>query len=161
AIARMVGQKQAGQFGDLGHNISTSEAMQIERGDLGLLQMVQERECQDVDRRLQPACYANVEMQVRTLAQDLGHESDQTITPLRPRLGGLGGVEGAKTLVFISEGFVITDSSLIIALGSLAAAARTSLYVLRLDTSWFDVTLSRAPRDPIGDRRVQLEGLEL
>src|SRR5262249_47168912 len=57
AIGRMVGQKQAGRFGDLGHNIGLAEAIQIERGDLGLLQAVQERECVDVDRRMQQVCF--------------------------------------------------------------------------------------------------------
>jgi VWFA-related protein len=161
AIGRMVGQKQAGRFGDLGHNIGVAEAIQIERGDLGLLQAVQERECVDVDRRMQQVCFTEVEMQARNLAQDIGHEGDQTVNALRALLSGLRTIEGAKTLILISEGFIMNDPPLIIELGSLAAAARTSLYVLRLDTTWFDVTNARGPRDPFTDRRVQTEGLEL
>ena len=45
AISRMVGQKQAGKAGDLGHNIGVAEVMQIDKGDIGLLQAVEEREC--------------------------------------------------------------------------------------------------------------------
>ena len=43
----------------------------------------------------------------------------------------------------------------------MAAAARTSLYALKLDTPLFDITSARAPINPFGDRQAQTEGLEM
>ncbi len=160
AISRMVGQKQAGKLGDLGHNIGISEAMQIDRGDVGLLQAVQLRECQGLTGPSLMACASEVEMQVRTMAVDLNREGDQTINALRALFLGLRSIEGAKTLILVSEGFVMTDSNMIIELGSLAAASRTSLYVMRLDNSLFEAANARITRDPFADRRVQFEGLD-
>ena len=45
ALARMVGQKQAGRTIDVGHNIALVEAQAIEKGDRGVLESVQNREC--------------------------------------------------------------------------------------------------------------------
>ena len=162
AISRMVGQKQAGRLADTGHNIGLSEAMQVNRGDLALLQSIQERECVGLQGPAQMACFFEVETQVRTFAQESSHESDQTIAALRSLFMTLRTIEGAKTLVLVSEGFVLDESTgAVMELGALAAASRTSLYVLRLDNQFFDVANSRMTRDPFGDRRVQLEGLEL
>jgi VWFA-related protein len=161
AISRMVGQKQAGKAGDLGHNIGVAEVMQIDKGDIGLLQAVEERECQGLSGPTLLACITEVEMQVRTMAVDLNREGDQTIQGLRALFMGLRRVEGAKTLILVSEGFVLTDTNMIIELGSLAAASRTALYVLRLENSIFDASNARMTRDPFADRRVQFEGLDM
>ena len=161
AIGRMVGQKQAGRVADLGHNISVSEVMQIDHGDVALLQAIEQRECQGLSGPSLLGCAQEVEMQVRTMAIDLNREGDQTVNALRALFRGLRSIEGAKTLILVSEGFVITDQSLILELGGLAAASRTSLYVLRLDNTMFDAANSRISRDPFADRRVQFEGLEM
>jgi VWFA-related protein len=161
AIARMAGQKHAGAFMGLGHNIGLAEAMQVDRGEPAVLQTIQERECQGLSGPAQVGCFVEVEIEARSLARDSIHEGDQTTSALRALLSGLRGVEGAKTLIFVSEGFVLTDAPLVAEIGSLAAAARTSLYVLRLDNSIFDVSNARMTRDPFGDRRAQLEGLEM
>jgi len=162
AIARMTGQKQVGRLVDLGHNIGLAEAMQVERGDVALLQAIQQRECQNVGAG--PAmmnCFLEVDTEVRSLARTSTHEGEETTTALRSLLAGLRDVEGAKTLIFVSEGFVLTDAPLVMELGTLATAARTSLYVLRLDDSVFDASNARITRDPVGDRRARIEGLEM
>jgi VWFA-related protein len=161
AIARMTGQKHSGRFVDLGHNIGLAEAMQVERGDIALLQTIQQRECQNLGGAALMNCYLEVEAEVRALARESTHDGDETTTALRALLAGLRGVEGAKTLIFVSEGFVLTDPALVMELGSLATAARTSLYVLRLDDSVFDASNARLTRDPLGDRRARVEGLEM
>jgi VWFA-related protein len=162
AIARMVGQKEAGKLDDLGFNVGLAEAMQVDRGDLMQLESIKSRECQTMPPG--PAtisCRDTVEMQVRLLAQNANRESDQTIVALREVLTGLRRIEGAKTLIFISEGFVLADTSVVVELGSLAAAARTSLYALRLDSQLFDISDPRLRRDPFADRHAQGQGLEL
>lgn len=161
AISRMVGQKQAGKISDLGHNIGLAEAMEVDRGDLGVLQSIQERECQGLQGIALQACFGEVEAQVRTMAMETNREGDQTTSALRALFMGLRAIDGAKTLVLVSEGFVLSDPGLVVELGTLAAASRTSLYVLQLDQNIFDASNARMARDPFGDTRVAREGLEM
>lgn len=166
AIARMRGQKMAGRTTDLAYNISLTEAMAIDRGDQSTLVTVQTRECTSGGTLgsgpgALEMCKVNVEMQARQQALDSKMEGDQTITGLRQLLTGLRSIEGPKTMILISEGFVLGDSTaMTLELGSLAAAARTSLYALRLDTPLFDASAAKAPIDLFGDRQTQVAGLE-
>jgi VWFA-related protein len=161
AIGRMVGRKQPMLAVDLGHNIGVAEAMQVDRGDYGLLQMIEDRECQGTVGPARVVCQTEVEMEVRAAAQDMNTSGEQTLIALRSLLNGLRSIEGAKTLILVSEGFVVSSQNTVVDIGAMAAAARTSLYVLRLDNSWFDAMNARLPRDPLGDRRVEVEGLDL
>jgi VWFA-related protein len=160
AISRMVGQKQAGRLGDLGYNISTTEALAIDRGDTFTLSQVIGRECPVIVGRADPLCPDAVAMQARTMAFDANREGDATINGLRDLLRGLRSIEGPKTMVLISEGFVMTDVALVTQLGAMAAAARTSVYALRLDSPLFDASTSRMAPDVIGDRALLAQGLE-
>jgi len=159
AISRMVGQKQAGQLATLGYLISSTEALAMERGDPNTIAQVVARECQSVGRA-DPLCADNVRMQAQVMADDLNREGDQTITGLRELLRGLRRIEGPKALVLISEGFAMADPTTVTELGALAAAARTSVYALRLEGQIFSVTDGRAPIDPMGDRTTLGQGLE-
>jgi len=162
AISRMVGLKHPGTSSiDLGHNIGLAEAMRVYRGDQSLLETIQERECVGLSGPPLISCRMEVEVEVRQKAFDASTEGQETVAGLRSILFALRGIEGAKTLVFISEGFVLTDPGFVTEIGSLAAAARTSLYVLRLDSSWFDAAIARMPNDPLSDRRAQTESLDL
>jgi len=159
AISRMRGQKQAGQpTGDI--NMSVTEALAIDRGDIGTLNQVLSRECQTVGGRPDPTCPDRVSTQAHMAAVDANHEGDLTVIGLRELFRGLRRIEGPKTLVLISEGFVMNDPGLVIELGGLAAAARTSVYALRLDSTAFDVTERRGPMDAFGDRITLGQGLE-
>lgn len=160
AISRMTGQKQTGRLGDFGHNISLTEALQVERGDRSQLASIQERECQGLTGPPLVLCYGEVETQTHMLAADANQEGDQTVVSLRELLRGLRGIEGPKTLILISEGFVMTDQAMIAELGTLAAGARTSLYAMRLEGALFDIADSRMNRTPMLDRQAQGEGLE-
>jgi len=160
AIGRMAGQKQAGKLGDFGFNIALTEALAIDRGDRVMMEQVITRECQPLTGRPDPLCPDAVLTQARSLAMDASHEGDQTIVGLRELLIGLRSIDGPKTLILISEGFLLTDPALVIELGGLAAAARTSVYALKLDGPVFDATDARMPMDPIGDRQAMAQGLE-
>ena len=160
AISRMVGQKEFGQLGDLGFNISATEAMAIDRGDTFTLQQVIGRECVPIGGRADPLCPDAIIGQAHAMAIDATRESDATINGLRDLFRGLRPIEGPKTLVLISEGFAMNDIARVTELGGLAAAARTSVYALRLDTQAFDATQARVPRDAFGDRVLMAQGLE-
>jgi VWFA-related protein len=163
AISRMVGQHQAQRSVDVGHNIALVEAQMIDRGDRSTLDTIQQRECATAG--MTPGalemCRSQVEMEAHSLAQDANRDADQTIQTLRDLFVGLRGIDAPKTLILISEGFVLSDEAMIIELGRMAAEARTSLYALKLDNQLFDITDSRAPINPFGDRQARQEGLEL
>jgi VWFA-related protein len=161
AISRMVGQKQASHMGDLGFNLSMTEALAIERGDAGTLQMVVVRECPALPgRQVDALCPDSVMTQAHMMAIDANREGDQTINALRDLFRGLRVIEGPKTLVLISEGFVLNDPPLVMELGGMAAAARTSVYALRLEGAMFDASVARMPMDAFGDRQTLSQGLE-
>ena len=162
AIGRMAGQKQAGRTADLGHQVSYVEAQAIENGDRATLEGVFARECQGLERS--PAaleqCRQQVELEARVLAQDTRREADQTIQSLRDLFAGLAQFDAPKTMVLISEGFAMSDQAMILELGQMAALARTSLYALKLDNQFFDVSDGRNI-STYADRQAKSEGLDL
>jgi VWFA-related protein len=162
AIGRMVGQRTSGRSLDLSHNIALVEAQAIDHGDRSALESVQQRECQGAGMSgfALEACRQQVEMEARSQAQEANHEADDTIQTLRSLFAGLRQIDAPKTLILISEGFVMQDQSLVLELGAMAAEARTSIYALKLDTQMFDAADARMPINPFADRQARSEGLE-
>ena len=162
-IARMVGQRRPSRTVDLGHNIALVEAQAIQKGDRTTLEAVQTRECQGLERSpaALDACRVQVELEAQSMAQDARNDAEQTLQSLRDLFYGLRRIDAPKTLILISEGFVLTDEATIIDLGTMAAQARTSVYALKLDTPLFDITEVRAPINPFQDRQARTEGLEM
>src|SRR3954469_23321493 len=163
AISRMVGQRQATRSVDLGHNIALVEAQAIEKGDRATLDSVQTRECASAGNSpaAQDMCRGQVEMEAHSLASDSSRDADQTIQTLRDLFAGLRAIDAPKTLILISEGFVLTDEPMIFELGTMAAEARTCLYALKLDNQLFDLPDARPPVNPFADRQARAEGLEV
>jgi VWFA-related protein len=161
AISRMVGQKTVQHM--LNRNIGVAEALAVvDRGDLEMLKQIQQRECQSENSPgAREACNTEVELQLRSMAMDVKREADQTTQALRDLFLGLRAIDAPKTLIFISEGFALSDTGMVLELGSLAAAARTSLYAMKLDNQLFDASNARMPLNPFGDRQAQTEGLEM
>ena len=158
AIARMVGQK-APEWRST-HGIALVEAIAIDRGDAGALESLVARECAGVSTRDAQACQFEVETEARDKARNAGQGADDTLRALAALFSGLRAIDAPKTLIFISEGFILNDVSRIGDLGALAASARTSLFALRLDSQLFDIADARAPISPFADRQAQGEGLE-
>jgi VWFA-related protein len=161
ALSRMTGQRRAAT--DLHHQITLDEARQIDRGDPSTLQMVQQRECGASTGRFGIAaseCYLEVESEAQELARDASREGDQTLHGLRDLLIGLKTLDAPKTLILITEGFPLDDTSTTLEVGALASAARTSVYALQLDQPLFDV--SGGSRTSIGnsDRDARAQGLQ-
>ncbi len=163
AIGRMVGQKEAGRSVDVGHSIALVEAQAIDKGDRSVLDTIQQRECASAGSApgAQEMCRTQVEMEAHSLAFDANREADQTIQTLRDLFAGLRTIDAAKTLILISEGFVLSDEPMIAELGTMAAEARTSLYALKLDNQLFDIADARMPINPFADRQARSEGLEM
>ena len=102
-------------------------------------------------------------MEAERIASDGIADGEQTINTLRALLLGLKTIDVPKTVVLVTEGFVMGNQrSSLVELGNLAAAARTSIYALKLDGDIFaDITQRRAPTARFQDRRVASEGLEM
>src|SRR5204862_6320830 len=136
----------------------------IGKGDRWTRETVQARECTSVPGAAlfgADLCRAEVEVEAHRFAMDVTLEADQTIQTLRDLFAGLRRIDAPKTLILISEGFILSDEAMIIDLGTMAAEARTSLYALKLDNQLFDITDARIPINPFADRQARSEGLEL
>jgi VWFA-related protein len=162
ALLRMAGQRRAAT--DLHHQITLDEARQIERGDTGTLQMVQQRDCGASTGRFgiaAPECYLEVESEAQELARDASHEGDQTLHGLRDLLIGLKTVDAPKTLILMTEGFPLDDASATVEVGTLASAARTSVYALQLDQPLFDASGGGSRMSTaFADRDARAQGLQ-
>lgn len=151
------------------HNISVSEAIEIDRNVGGMLTtQVVERECRGPSmERLPPteldACLFEIQNEARQIALTGNNDGRSTIRILRSLLEALRAIDGPKTLVFVSEGFLATDMQQdVVALGTIAAAARTSIYALRLDDSLFQMAASEArmSMSRMDDRLMRAQGMD-
>ena len=163
AIGRMNGQKSATHM--TAHQIDLSMALAIVRGDSAVLEEVFRRECANLSPGSQQACRAEIVNDAMLLTQAAAQDGDATIRALRALLTGLKPIDAPKTLVLVSEGFAMASddgqtASRLAELGSLAAAARTSLYILHLDQPLFDVQDAQVPIALFDDRRTRARGLE-
>lgn len=159
AIGRMRGDMQPVTH-IAGSSLTASEAVEITEGSLTTLEAVVLRECE----RGRPAnsCPEQIESDARAIALQLRQGTHRTLISLQGLLDRLRNIEAPKTLVMVSEGFVlVSQSQAVLALGSLAAAARTSIYGLRLDDRPLDMgTSRRAPYGP-SDRQLRVSGFDL
>jgi VWFA-related protein len=160
AIARMSGDMRP--VTDIGiSNLTGSEAIEIIEGSPATLQAVIARECLRT-RPPDPTCPAQIAMDAQAIASSLRQGTDRTLLALQALFDGLRKIDSPKTVVLVSEGFAMgSQSGAVLALGSLAAAARTSVYGLRLDDRVFDASNRRAT--PLGpsDRHLRFAGLDL
>jgi VWFA-related protein len=168
AVEGMVGQHQ--ESGLFLHSIAMSEALDIQRQVPGVLDKVFNREClqdprgggafisADVDM-----CVFEIEQQANEMARSATADGQDTISTIRRLLNALKAIDAPKTMILVSEGFIIEDhTSSVVELGSIAAAARTSIYALKLDDELFAVSASErsAPIATMNDRVARSQGLD-
>ena len=168
AVDLTTGQRQTMSRGF--YQIAISEAMAIRRGDGMILQRVQKRECGDPETA--PAselmriemCFRSVENEANSIATVSSFDGEQTVNTFRDLLSALRTVNSPNTLVLITEGFVLDDQHpSFMQINDLAAAARTSIYVMKLDEQIFEITESRAtePTTRFEDRLEKSIGVEM
>jgi VWFA-related protein len=168
AVERTTGQRHTLSKGF--YNVAISEAMAVRRGDSMMLRRVQVRECGDPatapPREAQQIemCFVSVDAELHAMAATSSFDGEQTMNMFRDLLGALRSVNSPNTLVLITEGFVLDDQHPSFSqINNLAAAARTSIYVMKLDEQLFDITEARTP-DPttrFDDRMEKSIGVEL
>ena len=161
AVARLNGLHQSNPFSEF--NISLMEALQIQRGIPGVLQEIVVRECAGMAGPAFDACQIEVQHEAEERAMNGTNDGVQTVNVLRSLLNALKTIDGPKTMLLVSEGFIAEDQrQSIIELGAVAAAARTSIYAMKLDDQLFaSVADGRGGIPSMDDRYARAEGLEL
>jgi VWFA-related protein len=168
AVEKTTGQRQTMMRGFF--TIAISEAMAIRRGDGMMLRRVQVRECGDPTtappreaQRIE-MCFQSVEGEVHAVAATSSFDGEQTMNTFRDLLSAMRSVNAPNTLVLVTEGFVLDDQHPNFStINDLAAAARTSIYVLKLDEQMFEIADARAPAPTtkFDDRIEKSMGVEL
>ena len=106
------------------------------------------------------ACRYQVQAESRQIVQETRRRTDNTRRELESILAAMGRIEGPKSLVWISGGFVVDNASTSLReLEALAAASRTTLHVMMLDEPLIDMSQREMPTTPRQDRRMKEEGL--
>lgn len=149
--------------------VGVAEALQLVRGNDFVLAEMTERECVgpimvgilSYEDRLRE-CQNALRVEARELVSRTRARTEETLVALRTILSRLALDREPKTVVLVSEGLLLDDPvSQLGWLGPLAAAARASLYVLRLDGVLFDAQESRIGATSQEDQRLEIEGLEM
>lgn len=142
------------------HHLSLREATGVEAMGDGAAADAIRRECEGLTGRQREACEQEVLEDARELAVVMRQQSRQFVLGLRQLLTGLSAIDAPKTLVLISNGFIPDDpASDAFEIARAAAAARTTIYALQLDRTFVDISDTRPPVDPYGDRAERVEGL--
>jgi Flp pilus assembly protein TadD len=146
----------AGQY-----NIGVSEAIAIEeKRDQLTLVAVMNRECRSSDPMQRAQCERDIVSESSQIARNVREDADQSMIGLRNILQRLSYIDGPKSLILISEGLAIEDTSELRSIVQLAGMARTSINVMLIDLQRGDVTIAEQPPTELQDRRIQVTGLE-
>ena len=160
-VTRMTGQKQPGA--PTTYNVGLGESLSIVRGELGMLDGAIARECVNLPPRSFQlnVCSTGVKDDAGQIAREALEQADTTIVGLSNLFTTLRAIDGPKTVVMVSEGFVVDDyQTFAETAGLMAAAAKASLYVMHLNDNTFDSGSGRRPPSAIEDRRIRVLGLE-
>jgi VWFA-related protein len=159
ALERLVGQPPFLAATQL--NIGVAEAMAIEtRRDQIVLAEVVARECGRLAAQQRMQCERDVVAEASQIVQRVRQNAEQSLNGLRQMLQRLTLVDGAKSLILISEGLAIDNSSEMDQIVALAGRARASINVMLVDLGRNDITISERPPTESQDRRIQTQGLE-
>src|SRR6185503_3127412 len=137
------------------------EAIAIEeKRDQLTLAAVMNRECRSTDPMQRAQCERDIISESSQIARNIREDADQSMIGLRNILERLSYIEGPKSLILISEGLAIEDTSELRSIVQLAGMARTSINVMLIDLQRGDVTIAEQPPTELQDRRIQVTGLE-
>jgi Flp pilus assembly protein TadD len=105
-------------------------------------------------------CERDIISESSQIARNVREDADQSLIGLRSILERLSYIDGPKSLILISEGLAIDDTSELRSIVQMAGMARTSINVMLVDLQRGDVTISEQPPTELQDRRIQVTGLE-
>ena len=160
AFQGLIGQQaaitKAGSF-----NIGDFEAIAIEqKRDQIMLADVMSRECHTTEPSRRAQCERDIVAESSQIVRHLREDAEQSLRGLTDILERLKYFDGPKSLIMISQGLAIDDTSLLRSVVQLAGQARASINVMLVDLNRGDITISERPPTESQDRRIQTEGLE-
>ena len=159
AMQNLIGQPEAPTATQL--NIGIAEAMAIEkRRDQIMLAEVVARECRRMDAARRAQCERDILAESADMVRRVQQNAEMSLDGLRLLFERLALIEGAKSLILISEGLAVDETADLSWLVSLAGRARTSINVMLVDLNRGDVTVSELPPTENEDRRIRTAGLE-
>jgi VWFA-related protein len=159
AMQGLIGQQPRATLGQ--YNIGVIEALAIEqKRDQLTLAAVMNRECRSSDPQQRAQCERDIIAESSQIARNVKEDADQSLLGLRQILERLSYIDGPKSLILISEGLAIDDTSDLRTIVELAGTARTSINVMLVDLQRGDVTIAEQPQTEQQDRRIQVNGLE-
>ena len=107
-------------------------------------------------------CESRVERDARMMVQEQRMLTDNSLRALESILDALRAIEGPKHLVWLSEGLVLDGPGAIIRpIERAAAAARTTIHVLLVDSPLADASVGGLPPTPFEDRAQEEQGLRM
>jgi VWFA-related protein len=143
-------------------NIGVTEAIAIsDRLDEQTLLDVTRRECATArGPESFEECKRDVAMQASDIAYNARQTSDRGLTGLLDLLRELAHVDGAKTLILLSEGVAVNNPADLDLVSILAGRARVAMNVLIVDEQRGDVSIARNTPTADADRRRETSGLQ-
>jgi VWFA-related protein len=159
AISRIVGSDDAMLSR---YNISDYEAISFEsRSNPIVTQRLLFRACGDTDANTMSPCDRDVEQEALTIATHIRQLTSASVSGYAALLKNLRDVEGAKSMIILSQGLMLEgsagDAS---ALATLAAEARVSINVLMFSQMQGNASQSRMSETLSQDRDLREAGLE-
>lgn len=143
------------------HPIGVSDALAIQRDRGTTFDNVVQRECGSVGQAELMACRRDIREDATVIGDAARERARNTMIGLRSVLQRLTSTDTPKTIVLISQGFVLDrDWSVLSWFGPMAAAAHATIYAIHLDPSEFSASQARMRTTPIADRAALREGLE-
>jgi hypothetical protein len=141
------------------YDIGDQEAIAVvNRGDELVIRRLLERECGSVTDQ---TCVSDIELEASRIAQRIRTRTNESFYALGGLLTNLREVEGTKSMLFISQGFIFDDpQGKSAALAAVAAESRVNLNVILLTDIVGDASSSRRSATVREDRELRQQGLE-
>lgn len=144
--------------------VGVAEAVAIaERDDESIWQAVLERECAgDHDAASLNQCRQILLSEVRAVHGAARSNTESSLLSLRQILDRLSLTPDAKTLVLISEGLIVDQDFVDLNwVASRTAAARVSIFGIRLSSPHYDAAMARTSPTRELDQRLRAEGMDM
>jgi VWFA-related protein len=159
ALAALNGRRDIAAQGR--HEVGVVAAREFERGYTQAVQAIIARDCFGNTRQRQ-LCADEVTEEARATAGRAARDLDLTLQRLQDLLTTLAQIEAAKTVLFVSEGFVLPPEDVgtrMARIGELAARSRTTIYPLKIGDDRGSIE-QRTTADTTRERTELARGLE-
>jgi VWFA-related protein len=140
------------------HDVGDAEALALtQHGDEVTIRRLVERECAT---GTDSSCVTELELEADRIVQRIRSRANESFYSLAALLTNLGEAQGTKSMVFVSQGFILDDvQGKTAQLAQTAAESRVNINVVLLDQLPGDASSSRKSKTMREDRELREEGL--